>query len=138
LVRYRNKRLATSKTEELFCALEHRGRRINMRVDKLTSFEAETLIRFFLNHLQPELRGKLMVELPVVYRKLLDRPVDGMFKCAVKAAVPVIDWKDELSRWIGENGRTGCWVLRDARGDRGYRTVRPRVLRLPGSGPLRP
>lgn len=58
-----------------------------MRVDKLTSFEAETLIRFFLNHLRPELRGKLIVELPVIYRKLLDRPNTAEFQSEVKKAV---------------------------------------------------
>jgi len=82
-----------------------------MRVDKLTSFEAETLIRFFLNHLRPELRGKLMAELPVVYRKLLGKDDDAAFRRAVKDAV--LDKEHvyesgptlvEIAKAAGENG----------------------------------
>ena len=65
-----------------------------MNVNNLSSFEAETLIRFFLNHLQPELRGRLMAELPVVYRKLLGRAVDDEFRKSVKDAV--LDRKQSL------------------------------------------
>jgi hypothetical protein len=82
-----------------------------MRVDKLTSFEAETLIRFFLNHLQPELRRRLMTELPVVYRKLLGKDADDAFRRSVKDAVldkertyEAPDFLVELAKRAGEDG----------------------------------
>jgi hypothetical protein len=81
-----------------------------MRVDRLTSFEAETLIRFLLNHMGLDTRGKLMVELPVVYRKLLGRDVDESFRDSVKDVVldkqPKVppQFLVAVSRALGENG----------------------------------
>jgi hypothetical protein len=58
-----------------------------MRVDKLTTFEAEMLNRFLLHHMGQETRGRLMVEFPVIYRKLLGDANDSPFREAVKEAV---------------------------------------------------
>jgi hypothetical protein len=58
-----------------------------MRVDRLSSFEAETLIRFLLNHMGTEVRGRLMVEFPVIYRKLMGRNAGEEFRAKVKEAV---------------------------------------------------
>jgi hypothetical protein len=58
-----------------------------MHVDKLSSFEQETLNRFLLHHMGLETRGKLMVEFPVIYRKLLGRRAGSAFADAVKKAV---------------------------------------------------
>ena len=41
-----------------------------MDIEKLGSFEREQLLRFLLHHLQPDLRGRLMAELPTVYAKM--------------------------------------------------------------------
>lgn len=58
-----------------------------MRVDKLAHFEQETLNRFLLQHMGQETRGKLMVECPVIYRKLLGGDADEAFRTAVKDTV---------------------------------------------------
>lgn len=58
-----------------------------MHADKLNSFEQEMLNRFLLHHMSMETRGKLMVEFPVIYRKLLGRSADAKMADSVKKAV---------------------------------------------------
>jgi len=47
-----------------------------MSLDKtLASYEREIALGFFMYHLQPELRGRMMKELPVIYNKLVGREI---------------------------------------------------------------
>jgi len=41
----------------------------------LNRYEVETALRFFMYHLEPELRGKLMTEFPVIYNKLVEKEI---------------------------------------------------------------
>ncbi len=66
-----------------------------MKIENLTTREREEMLRFLLHHLEPELRGKLMVAMPVVYVKaaphtaetVLERVTDEM-----RRVQDLVDW----------------------------------------------
>lgn len=58
-----------------------------MKINNLKTFEKEQLLRFFLHHLTPDLRGQIIEEYPVVYRKLLGREDSATFREGVRKAV---------------------------------------------------
>lgn len=57
-----------------------------MRIEKLGTFELETLARFLLHHMPMETRRKLVTQYPVIYRKLLDREITNDVLEAIRVA----------------------------------------------------
>lgn len=58
-----------------------------MKIEYISDFEKENLLRFFFHHLRPGLRAKLMEEYPVTYRKLLGLPIDSAFLSDIRKAI---------------------------------------------------
>lgn len=58
-----------------------------MRVDRLGIGETEDLARFLLYRMSQEVRGKLIRERPVIYRKLLGLEADAEFGREIQEAV---------------------------------------------------
>ena len=54
-------------------------------VENLTTFEKDQLLRKFLHHLEPELRGKIMAEMPVVYVKLFPKTRNVVLRKVMEA-----------------------------------------------------
>lgn len=46
-----------------------------MNLDKLSTLDKDTLIRFFLHYMPMEQRGKLGREYPAIYNRLHDREI---------------------------------------------------------------
>ena len=79
-----------------------------MQVENLSRFELQMLGRFLLYRMPMDTRGKLMAELPVVYRKLLGKEDTPEFREAVKDVV--LDRKPETAAsfselWNGDSER---------------------------------
>lgn len=58
-----------------------------MKIDKLSEFERETLLRFFLHTMPMPQRLRVMAEMPVIYRKMLGLPDDLHFRDDVRSIV---------------------------------------------------
>ena len=53
-----------------------------LRLDKLTESEKDDLLRWFMHHLEPGPRGKLMVTFPLHYNKICGRDIVAVYKTA--------------------------------------------------------
>ena len=69
-----------------------------MRIDNLSYFEKDILLMRLLHHLKSDVRGKIIEEHPMIYRKLLNRPADETFKQQMRSAV-----LRQEEAWVGEN-----------------------------------
>lgn len=59
-----------------------------MNIEALSSSEKDTVLRFLLHHLEPELRGKLMARHPIEYVTMAPHTADtvvGKVAAAVQA-----------------------------------------------------
>lgn len=86
-----------------------------MKIENLDRFERETLLRFLLYTMQPDIRRRIMSQYPVIYRKLLGREVTSKFESDVRAVVldEVIRPGDVTRALIEEAAKTGSPIILD-------------------------